>query len=99
MISSRGYGLEEVKKSQVGTVVLECRIRFKRELRLREEVVIATQLYEISKKTAIIRHEILKKDGSVAAEAFFTMGCFDLSLRRLMSPTSAWLAAVTGKMP
>ena len=49
-ITSRGYGLSEVHSTGIGTVVLECTIRFKRELKLREEVTIRTWVIEINKK-------------------------------------------------
>ncbi len=97
MVTSRGYGLQQVKESQIGTVVLECQIRFKRELTLRQEVVIRTQVSEIAKKTLTLRHWILNPDGAVAAEATFLIGCFNLEQRKLISHSEAWLRAVLGK--
>jgi len=97
MITSRGYGLNAVKEHQVGTVVLECQVRFKRELELRDEIVIRTQVAEMSKKTLILKHFIIKTDGSVAAEASFTLGCFDLKTRKLIPTTTEWLSAILGK--
>jgi len=60
MITSRGYGIQEVLKNQVGTVVLECQVRFKRELKLRETIRIQTRVAEVSKKTLVLNHLILK---------------------------------------
>lgn len=97
MITSRGYGLEQVRRNQVGTVVLECQIRFKRELHLREEVVIRTQVTEVSKKTLVLKHHIVREDGQVSAEASFLLGCFDMKARKLIPVTSDWLSAVLGK--
>ena len=97
MITSRGYGLNDVHESGIGTVVLECSVRFKRELALRESIQIETQVHEIKSKILILRHRILKNDGECAAEAFFTLGCFDLKLRKLRSPSSEWLAAIIGR--
>ena len=96
MITSRGYGLEMVHQSQIGTVVLDCTVRFKRELKLREEIRIQTQVVSMSKKILILKHLLLKEDGELAAEASFTMGCFDLKARKLCTPTPEWLAAITG---
>ncbi len=97
MITSRGYGIRDVLEKRVGTVVLECQIRFKRELVLRESVVIRTQVQEVSKKTLLLKHWIAKEDGLIAAEASFTLGCFDLSERKLIAVTPEWLHAVCGK--
>jgi acyl-CoA thioester hydrolase len=97
MITSRGYGIKEVLQNQVGTVVLECQVRFKRELKLRESIVIQTRVVEVSKKTLVLSHLIIKEDGKVAAEASFTLGCFDLSARKLIPVSPEWLRAVSGK--
>jgi YbgC/YbaW family acyl-CoA thioester hydrolase len=99
MITSRGYGLAQVQQQQVGTVVLECRIRFKRELHLREEVGIRTQVTEVSKKTLVLKQLIVREDGQIAAEASFLLGCFDIRARKLIAVTSDWLNAVIGKNP
>ena len=96
MITSRGYGLKQVHASGVGTVVLECSIRFKSELKLREEIRILTSVKERSKKLIRLRHQVLKEDGEVAAEAEFLMGCFDLKARKLISPTESWSKAIVG---
>ncbi len=96
MITSRGYSLKAVHESHVGTVVLESVIRFKREIRLREEITIQTKIHSVSKKILTLKHFILKETGEVAAEATFTLGCFDLQTRKLRSPAPDWLSAITG---
>jgi YbgC/YbaW family acyl-CoA thioester hydrolase len=96
MISSRGYGLKDVHHAQIGTVILECSVKFRRELKLREEIMIRTRVDEVSFRTLTVKHEILKEGGKLAAEASFVMGCFDLRSRKLIAPTQDWLAAVTG---
>jgi acyl-CoA thioester hydrolase len=99
MITSRGYGIREVLSKKIGTVVLECQVRFKRELRLREEIVIRTRVREVSKKTLVLVQEIVKPDGKIGAEATFTLGCFDLEQRKLILVSPEWLHAVAGKTP
>ena len=99
MITSRGYGLSAVKKHEVGTVVLECTVRFKRELGLREEIVIRTKVEEIAKKTLFLKHWIVKEGGTITAEASFTLGCFDLKHRKLIPLSAEWLQAVSGRSP
>lgn len=96
MITSRGYGIEQVHARQIGTVVLECKVRFMRELKLREEITIRTRIREIRKKIIFLSHELLNESGEIAAEAEFTLGCFDLRERKLITPDSIWLDALTG---
>ena len=97
MITSRGYGMKEVHESKIGTVILACSVKFKRELSLREWITIETKLVSVEKKIGILHHLILKEDGKVAAEAEFQMGCFDLKDRKLIQPTERWLHAVKGE--
>jgi acyl-CoA thioester hydrolase len=97
MITSRGYGLKDVHENKIGTVILSCAVKFKRELSLREWITIETQLVSIEKKIVTLQHRILKEDGKLAAEAEFTMGCFDLRERKLIQPTEQWLRAINGE--
>ena len=97
MITERGYSLHDVHKTHIGTVVLECSVRFRRELRLREKIVIRTRVKEFPAKRLVTLHqEIIKENGKLGAEATFLMGCFDLKERKLIVPHPNWLAAITG---
>lgn len=96
MITSRGYGLKEVHESKIGTVILACSVKFKRELSVREWITIETTLVSFDKKIGIIEHRILKEDGKVAAEAEFQIACFDLRERKLILPSDRWLHAIKG---
>lgn len=98
MITSRGYGIEQVHERQIGTVVLECKVRFVRELKLREEITIRTRIREIRKKIIFLVHELRNESGETAAEAEFTLGCFDLRERKLITPDTVWLNALAGKV-
>lgn len=97
MITSRGFGIKEVHESKVGTVILSCNVKFKRELSVREWISIETGLFSLEKKIGMIHQKILKEDGKVAAEAEFQMGCFDMRERKLIQPTEQWLNAIKGE--
>lgn len=99
MISSRGYGLKDVHHTLIGTVVLDCAVRFRRELILREHVVIRTQVESLKSKLLVLKQEIIKENGKLGSDARFTLGCFDLGARKLIAPHPDWLAAVTGLRP
>jgi acyl-CoA thioester hydrolase len=97
MITSRGYGMKQVMESGIGTVILECTVKFKRELSVRDLIRIDTQLISIEKKIGLIRQHIYREsDGKLAALAEFNMGCFDLKARKLIQPSGEWLYAITG---
>ena len=93
-ISSHGYGLERVQELQQGPTVLECTVRFRRELRNRQQVSVRSHVSSYVGKIARICQEIHLPGGEVACEAEFVVGLFDLVRRKLIEPTPQWLAAV-----
>jgi YbgC/YbaW family acyl-CoA thioester hydrolase len=98
MITSRGYGLKQVMDNGVGTVILSCSVKFKRELSVRDWIRIDTELVSLEKKIGMIRQHIYREsDGKLAALGEFQMGCFDLKERKLIQPSESWLYAITGE--
>ncbi len=97
MITSRGYGLKEIQESRIGTVVLECKIRFRREMRLRELIQVQTRVTQLQKKLVTIEQRIVRASvqpdvqKECLADAEFLLGCFDLRARKLVDPSPAWL--------
>lgn len=94
LITDRGFGIESIRTSRMGPTILEINIRFLRELKPRDEVVIRTEMLSYERKIGRLRQQMLKADGSVACEAIFTIGLFNLERRRLVEPTPAWAFAV-----
>lgn len=93
-ITQNGYGFREVQKFQQGPVILEVTLKFLKELRLREKIIIKTDLVSYSGKVGQLKQQMLKEDGAVAAEAVFTFGLFDLKQRKLIEPTEEWRKAM-----
>lgn len=94
MITSKGYGLKKIQESRQGPVILECTVRFMKEIQLRENIQILTEPLDYKGKIGTLKQWILKEDGSTASEAKFKIGLFDLDQRRLIAPTPEWEAAV-----
>jgi thioesterase-3 len=93
-VTERGYGLEQIQKHQQGPVILEIQLQFKQEIRLRDRVVIRTQLASYEGKIGIIKQWILNQNGQLCCEAQFKMGFFDMKKRKLILPTPAWIHAL-----
>ncbi len=93
LITDRGFGIETIRETRTGPTILEINIRFLRELRPRDVVVIRTEMISYERKIGKLRQQMVK-DGNVACEAVFTIGLFDLEKRRLIEPTPAWAYAV-----
>jgi thioesterase III len=94
LITERGFGIDVIRKTGTGPVILEVTVRFQRELAAREVVVIRSSLLSYERKVGKLTQQMVKADGSVACEAVVTFGLFDLQLRKLIAPSPGWVYAV-----
>jgi thioesterase III len=93
LITQNGYGLEKIKQTGLGPVILELKLKFIKEIRLREKIMIETQLISYEQKIAKLSQTMLRT-GEVCCTAEFRFGLFDLQRRKLVLPTDEWLRAV-----
>lgn len=92
-IHSNGYGHLKIIESGYGPIVLEATIKYLRELRLRDEVIIETSVVAYEKKIGKIYQRMLRGD-EVCCVAEFTIALFDLKERKLILPTPEWQQAM-----
>lgn len=92
-ITDNGYGLDKIKAIGLGPVVLEIKIRFMKELRLREKVTIHSQTTDIS-RIGTIKQWITDKNGKVCSDVEMKVGLFDTHQRKLVEPTEDWINAI-----
>ncbi|OGT39910.1 MAG: thioesterase [Gammaproteobacteria bacterium RIFCSPHIGHO2_12_FULL_36_30] len=92
-ITNNGYGLKKIKETGLGPTILEIHLRFLKEIRLREKIIIETQILYYKNKIGKLSQKMIR-DGEVCCEAEFTIGLFSLKERKLVLPTSEWLTAV-----
>lgn len=94
-ITKNGFGLDYIQKHQMGPVILDLQVRFKRELKNRERIKIVSCTKEIvSPKIMVLEQTMFKPDGKVASEAIFTVGFFDMKERKLVNSSPEWLKAI-----
>ena len=94
-ITKNGCGLDWIQEYQVGPVILDLKVRFKRELKNREKIIIRSRTIEIiSPKIMVLEQSMVREDGKVASDATFTVGFFDMKLRKLTDASPEWLRAV-----
>lgn len=94
-ITKNGFGLDKIQRDQVGPVLLDLKVRFKREIKNREIILITSQSIEVvSSKIMVLEQKMLKADGKVASEAIFTVGFFDMKARKLIDASPDWMKAV-----
>lgn len=94
-ITKNNFGLARIKELQIGPVILDMKIRFKRELLNREQITIKSKtLALVSSRIMVLEQTMIKADGKVASEAEFTIGLFDMKERKLVDATPEWLKAI-----
>lgn len=94
-ITKNGFGLDVIQRNQVGPVLLDLQVRFKREIKNREVIKIQSQTREIiNAKMMVLEQKMIKSDGKIASDAVFTVGFFDMKSRKLIDADPSWLKAV-----
>ena len=94
LITRNGYGLDDVIRRRIGPTILEINLKFQRELRNRQRIVIKTWMESYVGKIGRVVQQIHDPDGNLCCEALFTIGLFDLGARKLIAPTPEWLKAL-----
>lgn len=94
-ITEKGYGLDKIKLSGLGPVILEIKLRFLKELQLRTAIIIHSQTVEYSGKIGTIRQWITDSNGNICSDIELKMGLFDTRIRKLVAPTEDWMKAVS----
>ncbi|WP_413560088.1 acyl-CoA thioesterase [Bdellovibrio sp. HCB209] len=92
-ITPRGFGFHDVHRLQQGPVILEVNIKFMKEIKLRETITITSSIADYEGKIGHMKQQMIKEDGTVASEAIFTFGLFDLKARKMILPTPEWKKA------
>jgi thioesterase-3 len=94
-VAKQGFGIAEIQEKKIGPVILEVHVRFIKELLLRTEIQVKTRFSQIDQKISTI-HQWIENENEVRfCEAEFKMGLFNLSTRKLILPTSQWLAILS----
>lgn len=93
-LNENGFGLDLIHKLNLGPIVLEFNIKFLKELRLRELIVIESQMISYEKKIGVMRQTIFNHQGDISCQAQMTFGFFDLIARKLILPTEEWLKTI-----
>lgn len=93
LITENGYGLEKIKATNLGPVILEIKLRFIKEIKLREKIIIESKLNSYENRIARMTQTMLRA-GETCCTAEIAFALFDLKERKLVLPTADWLKAV-----
>ncbi|GGV72131.1 MULTISPECIES: acyl-CoA thioesterase [Streptomyces] len=84
LMQAAGIGQADLREHQVGPVVLETTIRYRRELLAGDEVDVSCAFTWGDGKTFRIAQTMRKADGTVAADLTAVCGLMDLKARKLL---------------
>ena len=95
-LSENEFPIEEFLRLRVGPVVMKDELEYFREVGLQQEITINYALAGHAEDGSrfLVRHEIFRYDGKLAARVTSTGGWLDLDERRLMAPPPSLLAAM-----
>ena len=91
-ITENGFGLERIMKENRGPVLLEASIRFRKELKNRDQIIIHSQAKEFDGRFLTLNQQ-MKRDGRLCCEANFKLAFFDTVARKMLTPDLEWLKA------
>lgn len=85
--------LADIHRLQVGPVILNVNLNYRREVLARQTLAIHTRVVDYQKKIFTLGQEMYLPDGELASTLQITGGMMDLRARKLVMPPDIWLAA------
>jgi acyl-CoA thioester hydrolase len=94
LITDNGFGLDFVKSSGTGPVILEINLRFVRELKNRQQLLIRSFVDSYEGKIGRMTQLLIDDAGEICCEGKFVFAQWDTRSRKIIAPTPEWRAAV-----
>jgi acyl-CoA thioester hydrolase len=94
LITENGFGLDYVRASGTGPVILEVTLRFLREIKNRQQLVIRSSLDSYEGKIGKMTQLLVDDAGQICCEGKFVFAQWDTRTRKVISPTPEWRRAV-----
>lgn len=85
-----GITLEDIHKEQIGPIILDASVKYKKELKTRENIEIHTTFKKIRDTIFQIHHTIYKEDKTISAELVLHGAIWNMKERKLIAPTEKW---------
>jgi acyl-CoA thioester hydrolase len=93
-LSEHGFPMSEFMRLKIGPVVMKDEIAYVKEVLLLEEITVTLSLAGLAEDGSrwILRSDIIRPDGKLAARVNSTGGWLDLSARKLIAPPPKLMA-------
>jgi len=95
-LMEHGFPVEEFLRLRIGPVVMKDEVEYFKEVGLQEEIRVNYALagHAPDGSRFVLRHEVFRADGKLAARVTSTGGWLDLAARKLIAPPPALLEAM-----
>jgi acyl-CoA thioester hydrolase len=95
-LMENGFPMEEFMRLRIGPVVMKDEVEYFKEVGLQQKINVTYALagHAPDGSRFLLRHEIFRADGKLAARVTSAGGWLDLAARKLIAPPPALLAAM-----
>src|SRR6185295_11756185 len=94
LITDNGFGLDYVKSSGTGPVILEIHLRFLREINNRQHLLVRSFLDSYEGKIGHMTQQLIDDSAQICCEGKFVFAQWDTRTRKIIAPTPEWRVAV-----
>jgi thioesterase III len=94
IVRSRGFGLDDIKRTGLGPTLLEVNVKWKKEIRNRERIRIRTEVSSATGKVQTLHQVMLNDQDEEVCVADYVIALFDVKARKIVPPTPEWKAAI-----
>jgi acyl-CoA thioester hydrolase len=93
-LSENGFSMSELMRLRIGPVVMKDEIAYFKEVMLLDEITVTLGVAGLSPDGSrwMLRSDVIRPDGKLAARIISTGGWLDLGARKLIAPPPALLA-------
>jgi len=95
-LMEHGFPIEEFVRLRIGPVVMKDEVEYFKEIGLQQKIEVNYALagHSVDGSRFLLRHEIFRADGKLAARVTSAGGWLDLNARKLIAPPPALLDAM-----
>lgn len=93
ILDEKSLGRDFIRTQGIGPVILEVRLKFKRELKKGENITIETTTKNEGDRIFYFYQNMLNEAGKLCSSAVFKAALFDLKSRRMLRADDKWIKA------
>jgi thioesterase III len=94
LITEQGFGLDFVRASGTGPVILEVNLRFLHEVKNRQQMRVRSFIDSYEGKIGRMTQQLIDESERVCCEGKFVIAQWDTRARKLIEPTPEWRRAL-----